>query len=469
MSERGLNLKIADFVIASILSSIHYLFTNLYDKHVPDPYMDEVFHIPQVRQYCNGNYRDYDPMLTTPPLMYFLTVATFLCGRERAFNSIMIGLCYLAAAKYGLKQTKQANRWAAVAVCTLPVLFQTSCLYYTDMLSLTLVLAGLSMENKAGSAMVFMLSCLSRQTNIIWAGFYCFCGLIDHLKTVGDDVVVDGKRSSREKRKHDSTLKENSGSTAKKNNSSTVSSKANSSSITSSFDYIKATVYCVVLHWPFAILGAMFVYYLIWNDGSIVLGDKTAHQLHLHLPQLLYFLLFTMLSSSMHVLPRLSQVLRISWYYKPLLVVISVFMALSVHYFSYTHPYLLADNRHYVFYIWNRFMLRYTYFKYAIIPGDILSLVYFFHTLNASSVYFTLGLLLSTAATVIPAHLVEFRYFIIPYAIWRLNVNEKAPKCVCNFVEIVVNVILIVVTTYLFVFHPFEWSHEPGRKQRFMW
>ena len=34
---------------------------------VPDPYMDEIFHVPQAQQYCNGNFSSWDPMITTPP------------------------------------------------------------------------------------------------------------------------------------------------------------------------------------------------------------------------------------------------------------------------------------------------------------------------------------------------------------------------------------------------------------------
>lgn len=28
---------------------------------------DEIFHIPQAQRYCRGNFRSWDPMITTPP------------------------------------------------------------------------------------------------------------------------------------------------------------------------------------------------------------------------------------------------------------------------------------------------------------------------------------------------------------------------------------------------------------------
>lgn len=34
---------------------------------VPEPYLDEVFHVPQALAYCEGRYGVWDPKLTTPP------------------------------------------------------------------------------------------------------------------------------------------------------------------------------------------------------------------------------------------------------------------------------------------------------------------------------------------------------------------------------------------------------------------
>ena len=41
---------------------------------VPEPYMDEVFHIPQARAYCAGNYSQWDPKITTLPGLYLFSV-----------------------------------------------------------------------------------------------------------------------------------------------------------------------------------------------------------------------------------------------------------------------------------------------------------------------------------------------------------------------------------------------------------
>jgi alpha-1,2-glucosyltransferase len=39
---------------------------------VPQPYLDEVFHIPQAQIYCDGRFDIWDGKITTPPGLYVL-------------------------------------------------------------------------------------------------------------------------------------------------------------------------------------------------------------------------------------------------------------------------------------------------------------------------------------------------------------------------------------------------------------
>lgn len=34
---------------------------------VPQPYLDEIFHIPQAQKYCDSNWLAWDDKITTPP------------------------------------------------------------------------------------------------------------------------------------------------------------------------------------------------------------------------------------------------------------------------------------------------------------------------------------------------------------------------------------------------------------------
>ena len=47
----------------------------LVDSIVPDPYMDEIFHVPQAQHYCRGDFLTWDPMITTPPGLYYISLA----------------------------------------------------------------------------------------------------------------------------------------------------------------------------------------------------------------------------------------------------------------------------------------------------------------------------------------------------------------------------------------------------------
>lgn len=126
-------------------------------------------------------------------------------------------------------------------------------------------------------------------------------------------------------------------------------------------------------------------------------------------------------------------------------------MAVVVHFNTIVHPFTLADNRHYVFYVF-RILLRHPLIKYAATP------VYFvcaWLTLNALAgiprsprsrtpdtgscdvdnpppvsegqrVSFLLVWLTSSALSLVSAPLVEPRYFIVPWLIWRIHVPEVA-------------------------------------------
>lgn len=105
-------------------------------------------------------------------------------------------------------------------------------------------------------------------------------------------------------------------------------------------------------------------------------------------------------------------------------------------------------------------------------------------------VSFVLVWLAATSLSLVTAPLVEPRYFIIPWVMWRLHLppsstlaafrkqkpqgeDERArtdfatnfPK----FLETVWFIVINAVTGYVFLYKGFEWPQEPGKVQRFMW
>ena len=215
-----------------------------------------------------------------------------------------------------------------------------------------------------------------------------------------------------------------------------------------------------------------------------------------------------------------------------LTVLMCIVMAIIIHFNTIVHPFTLADNRHYTFYVF-RLLLRQHLIKYLVVP------VYFTcawaTTLSIGGIEdspqtslqsvksmskqnkqwtsreakqepgnrtsFVLIWFLSTSLSLITAPLVEPRYFIIPWLFWRLHLHtaygtstpspsssspkkplevdsEKYSKLV-NIVyqihhhhlwlETIWFLLINAVTGYIFLNWGFEWEQEPGNVQRFMW
>jgi alpha-1,2-glucosyltransferase len=342
------------------------------------------------------------------------------------------------------------------------------------------------------------------------------------------------------------------------------------------------------------ILGA-FGAFVLWN-GSVVLGHKEFHTAGIHLPQMLYiwpyFVFFSFPLISIGVLNAIVPRRFIPQYldYKlsnahrlpSILTVLAVIplMLAAVHFNTIVHPFTLADNRHYVFYVFRLLTRVHPVVKYAVVPVYFLSawavLVAFgvfsppapkpppiqiatpqeafpsypetqkpskrqekeakkqqkkqaskTNSNKKSSptaakskqqdqqtqvltpeilakiqahvalrqqqrenqqvrVSFVLIWLIATALSLITAPLVEPRYFIIPWVLWRIHLprqptpevfkKERQSSFKAQFItalpeimETVWFLIINVVTGYMFLYKGFEWPQEPGKVQRFLW
>lgn len=80
-----------------------------------------------------------------------------------------------------------------------------------------------------------------------------------------------------------------------------------------------------------------------------------------------------------------------------------------------------------------------------------------------------LVLFVGIGGVIVPAPLIEFRYYTIPVYLIALHCgmgqeHEDLKSLLVALIYVVVN----VVTLYLFLYRPFQWAHEPG-VQRFIW
>jgi hypothetical protein len=104
-------------------------------------------------------------------------------------------------------------------------------------------------------------------------------------------------------------------------------------------------------------------------------------------------------------------------------------------------------------------------------------------------VSFVLVWIAATALSLVTAPLVEPRYFIIPWVMWRLHLPslptpaalrqrpsseaEKVRRDIATnlpkFLETAWFMAINAITGYVFLYKGFEWPQEPGKIQRFMW
>lgn len=282
---------------------------------------------------------------------------------------------------------------------------------------------------------------------------------------------------------------------------------------------------------PYITLLALFATFVLWN-GSVVLGDKTNHIATLHLPQMLYlwpfitFFSWPMLYPYLLLLPistiaqlpglRTLESLHLSKrdrHLLPHLWLAILFLAAAcaiVRANTVVHPFTLADNRHYIFYIF-RLLLRPWWMRYAVTPIYLLGAWSSIQALgdgppevptttsraprttlpdaeHPAKASFVLVWLATSALQLITAPLVEPRYFILPWVFWRMHVPLRLPPRQGGrngvgwswrglwedydhrlWLETAWLLAVNAVTGYIFLNWGFEWPQEPGKVQRFMW
>ncbi|XP_058761135.1 dol-P-Glc:Glc(2)Man(9)GlcNAc(2)-PP-Dol alpha-1,2-glucosyltransferase [Vicia villosa] len=502
--------------LAAIVSSWVVPITIMVNRIVTEPYMDEIFHIPQAQQYCKGNFGSWDPMITTPPGLYYLSLAhiaslfpglycveaasSFLdvCSASilRSINGFLAITCSIIIYDIiiHLKPTLGDRKAMlhAVVLSLYPLHWFFTFLYYTDVASVTAVLAMYLASLKKNywlSALVGAFAVVVRQTNIIWVLFVACIGIIDislmrrkgNAKTAKSDVsvehdfthVIGTKGLNLKRRKSAKTVNTSEYSLPRIN----ASSPSFSSDLFDEIWTVLLTIWHMKLELlisfsPYLMVLIAFLLFVYWN-GSIVLGAKEAHAVSPHFAQMLYFGLVSVLAQApMHfTFTHAVDMFQSFWRSRPLSY-IQMFLALiagilSVHFFSVAHPYLLADNRHYPFYLWRKVIMAHWSIRYLLVPVYTYSWLSIIHMLGkVRSKLWILAYFLATAAVLVPAPLIEFRYYTIPFyfLVLHCNIRDDPHWLLTGMLYLGVN----IFTMLMFLFRPFHWDHEPGI-QRFIW
>ncbi|XP_003745883.1 putative Dol-P-Glc:Glc(2)Man(9)GlcNAc(2)-PP-Dol alpha-1,2-glucosyltransferase [Galendromus occidentalis] len=420
-----------ELLIYCAFVSVVCWIANIVNSKVPIPYMDEIFHVGQAQRYCDGDYSTWDPKITTPPGLYFSSKPMSLltaCSLDvlRATNII-----FTLANVYTMHQIRQHLQHDSVitslVIVLLPVNFFFTFLYYTDpgcifclLLMYLFFLKGQHyLAALSGFAGIFF-----RQTSVVWVFFVACLTLSKHVERV---IKLPIPTSDKFK-----TL------------------------------LIDALRDC----FGYGVVGVLFLVFLKLNDG-ITLGDRDAHKAVIHLAQIGNFLLFALLFGAPYILS-LSNFIRFLDFatkYPIHILVTSLVMYGLFENFIYVHPYMLADNRHYTFYIWRRFLSRESIRQVMVVVYIYVAFCLYNCVRHMGRVWITF-FVLCTMITIVPQQLFEFRYFVWPLLVLRLHFRQKKHQLVA---EALAYIALNCITFYIFLFSPFVWRHDPGHIQRFMW
>ncbi|XP_019732677.1 dol-P-Glc:Glc(2)Man(9)GlcNAc(2)-PP-Dol alpha-1,2-glucosyltransferase [Hippocampus comes] len=442
-----------------------------------EPYMDEIFHVPQAQKYCEGKFNQWDPMITTLPGLYLVSVGIIkpvvrlanmngevVCSTAMLrfinllFNCGNLYLLYrLICRLHPKEKTRTAARriLSALSLSTFPVLYFFNFLYYTDAGSTFFILFTYLMTlhscHKA-SALLATCAVLFRQTNIVWVAFCAGTLVAGHMD--------DAWKAAHSKKSDDRSAAFQvpfSRSGAKR----VVLFSVN---FFTSAGHIKAVL---MVAWPYALVAAGFLAF-VWLNGGVVVGDHANHEACLNFPQLFYFLSFSLffslpVSLCHHRVRRFLQAMK----KQPVLfLVATIASVLLVWKFTAVHKYLLADNRHFTFYVWKRFFQRHEVLRFLLIPAYIFAGWHFLDSLKSRSVFWSLAFLACLVAATVPQKLLEFRYFIIPYLMYRLHM--PLPSLPRLALEFALYTAVNAVTIYVFVTKTFQWP-DSAATQRFMW
>ncbi|KAL9096532.1 MAG: hypothetical protein Q9163_006440 [Psora crenata] len=382
------------------------------------------------------------------------------------------------------KQLQNRVVHTTINVLLFPPLFFFYGLYYTDVLSVLSVLLAYSfhLQGKDSSVAVSALaSLLFRQTNVFWTGVYLTGLQLQHILPHGK-VGVEYPLNP------------------------TI------------WDVLKGSWTHACVFDPLineAWFEVAFLGFVVWN-GGVVLGDKSNHIATVHFAQMLYIwpyigffsfpLIYPYLINAaipQHLLPLFLQVAPVDKRLPRLIIAIPVtaLMLVVVYTNTIVHPFTLADNRHYMFYVF-KLLRKHPSIKYLAVPiyfacawaalitiaaptqthtqvnadGEHRAVKESRRSVGANSkdggqrASWLIIWLATTTLTLSTAPLVEPRYCILPWLMWRMHVPAFGPGASRRlWLETLWFLLINAATCYMFLYRGFQWAQEPGNVQRFMW
>lgn len=428
------------------LLAVSHTWTN---ARQPAPYMDELFHVPQAQRICDAFPTrvfsvEYDTAITTPPGLYLVPAvlnlfSPYFCSTQglRLISAAFVALsipnisAILQRLKTRFPETGNAtetdfatgvlgqNAKGAVLVALHPVLFFYGNLFYTDppavfflLLCFRLSLA----QRPLAAALCGLFSASCRQTCAVLHGYIAF------------DELLDMRRRG------------------------------------------EGGANAVRTALPHLAVGMMYVCLFRWNSYHVALGHQAHHPISLHLAMLPYYTGFLALFGAPSALAatsfapssRLSVTCFVEDLRKCRRVQASAMLGTLTLFAcvfatgDYVHPFTLSDNRHFVFYLYRRVLLRGHLVRHAALPVYLVGLAFPFFTilLTRDSARKTSGeeagrkkdllltsslqawrnsellsegsLLMAMTLCVVPSTLLELRYFVPGFVLVSIRGLSRA-------------------------------------------
>ncbi|XP_065359549.1 putative Dol-P-Glc:Glc(2)Man(9)GlcNAc(2)-PP-Dol alpha-1,2-glucosyltransferase [Calliphora vicina] len=418
--------------------------------------IDEEFHLRQGLHFCNKRFEVWDSKITTFPGLYLFSLVL----NPLDFCSVLgLRLISLAAAAinvvllYKIRRKNLDNIQSSLAaldaftIAALPPLYFFSHLYYTDTLSMTAVLLFYmywQKEQHLQASVYAAASVLMRQTNVVWLGMA--------FGTTALDVLTKNYAEFKSIKAQDVKL---------------YKPKVILEIVTN-FKLLLKCIWHILKKGCFYMIIILPFLGFVYLNGSIVLGDKRAHEASIHIPQLFYFSIFCLIFAVSNTLCQLRATLQLVLKEKLIFIFLTGIFMLIVKWNTLVHPYLLADNRHYIFYIWQRFYHRYSWFRYAMCPIYVFALMAIHQGLKHLRSSFKLMFWLAVFLVLCFQRLLELRYFLIPFVLFRLNTRPNLKNRLAQWLELGFYVVLNALTFYIFFTKEIKWKDfkEP---QRIIW
>jgi len=214
MDAKQARLFTSSAALSVYAASVLLVCDQLKDR-VPEPYMDEIFHVQQAITFCAGKWTTWNSLITTPPGLYLVPSLLhqalpgwFRCSTNhlRWMNAALLStlpllisqvLSHFRTTPYPPRPgVKPRVRFLipedeiileAIIISSFPITYFSGFLFYTDLGSLFAVIASYHqslVRHHVLAALLGLWSCLFRQTNIVWVAFIAGSALINHLRQI---------------------------------------------------------------------------------------------------------------------------------------------------------------------------------------------------------------------------------------------------------------------------------------------